>query len=81
MEYYIESIYLIHYVKGESLYLSYWEIRSIDDDSYKIKYFVETDKRSSGAPILNLRTKKIIGVHINHSHKYNFSNGTILKFL
>jgi len=80
IEYNRESIYLIQYVKGESAYVSYGQIKSCDDeDSYKIRYLAQTDYGASGAPIINLRTQKIVGVH-TYSHKYNFCNGTILKF-
>ena len=81
IEYNRESIYLIQYVKGESAYVSYGQIKSCDDeDSYKIRYLAQTDYGASGAPIINLRTQKIVGVHTYNSHKYNFCNGTILKF-
>ena len=81
VEYHKQSIYLIQYIKGKSVCVSYGQIRSIDnDDSFKLRYIAQTGLGSSGAPILNLETQKLIGVHSYNNHKYNYCNGTILKF-
>ena len=81
VEYHKQSIYLIQYIKGKSVCVSSGQIRSIDNDDYfKLRYIAQTGLGSSGAPILNLETQKLIGVHSYNNHKYNYCNGTILKF-
>lgn len=80
VEYNKQSIYLIQYAKGEKVCVSYGEIRIDDNDSYKLRYFAQTGPGVSGAPILDLKTHKVIGLYTSHNNKFAFNNGTILKF-
>ena len=74
-----KSIYLLQYDVGENISVSYSLIKEITDD-YRIKYFADTNMGSSGSPILNLRTQKIIGVHIsNRRDKYAINTGILLN--
>jgi len=79
-EYNKESIYLIQYARGEKVCVSYGQIRIDDYISYKLKYYAQNEPGVSGAPILDLKTHKIIGLYTSQNYKYTFNNGTILKF-
>ena len=41
---------------------------------------MQTEFGSSGSPILNLNTFKVIGIHKEGSNHFNFNKGTFLKF-
>ena len=73
-----ESIYNIHYPKGEKSCVSYGILKEIKN--YDILHLCCTDYGSSGSPILNLSNNKIIGIHKESSKKYNFNIGTFLKY-
>ena len=74
-----QSAYIIHYPKGGECEYSLDTISQIDIDNKFIHHFISTEEGSSGSPILNLETFKVIGVHTgeHRSHKYNV--GTIIK--
>ena len=73
-----ESIYIIQYEeKEEKPSVSYGILQNIDKENlYLFKHLCNTKPGSSGSPILNLKTGKIIGIHIGaHTIKnYNFGN-------
>ena len=74
-----QSIYIIHYpMKKVHVSFGY----GIEKESeYYIKHFCNTEHASSGSPILNLETNKVIGIHsgfINKEPKFNI--GIILKY-
>jgi len=71
------TIYLIHYPKGLNTKLSFGTIKNINNNL--IQHISKTDPGSSGCPILNLTTKKVIGVHKGDHKKYKFQVGTLLK--
>jgi len=79
-EYRKETIYIIQYPDGE-LSVSFGIIDCIDEkDIYNFKYKNSTEKGSSGSPILNLKTKKIIGIHKEVPNKnIKFNRGTFLN--
>ena len=56
--------------------MSYGLINNID--KYNINHNCKIDKYSSGSPILNLKSKKVIGIQKENSINYNI--GTLLKF-
>ena len=58
-----KSAYVIQYPKDIGASVSYGIITGINIDNNKIYHFCITDKGSSGSPILNLESNKIIGVH------------------
>ena len=59
-----ESIYILHYPDNGKVSVSYgYGIEAINDCEYKLKHKCNTERGSSGGPILNLETNKIIGFH------------------
>ena len=72
-----KSIYTLQYPQGRNAVVSYGLLVSINN--FEIKHICSTEKGASGAPILNLETNKVIGVHRECSI-FNESNfGTFLK--
>ena len=77
-----KSIYLLHYPMGYKISVSYgYGIQK--DDEYCFKHSCNTEHCSSGFPILNLKTNKVIGIHcgsINIKKKEaKFNIGVLLK--
>ena len=76
-----ESIYILHYSNSANSSVSYgYGINCTDND---IEHKCNTQLGSSGGPILNLSTNKVIGIHkaytrLNGKVKYNL--GTLLKY-
>ena len=70
-----KSIYILHYLNGKDANVSYGLIDNIY--KYNINHKCSIDKCSSGSPILNLQSKKVIGIHNEGLIKYNI--GTLLK--
>ena len=74
-----EPIYILHYPYSKEPSISYGNgIEKINE--YDIKHLCNTDNGSSGAPILNTATDKIIGIHKGFIQKKQFNIGTFLKF-
>ena len=74
--YWNKSIYVLHYLKRKNANISYGKINNIDN--YNINHNCSIDEYSSGSPILNLQSMKVIGIHKEDS--INFNIGTLLKF-
>jgi V8-like Glu-specific endopeptidase len=74
-----QSIYIIHYEKGEKAKVSY-AIMENGKEEYNIVHFCCTENGSSGSPIINLLNNKIIGIHKQGSSKLQKNFGTYLKF-
>ena len=75
------QIYTLHIPNGTEIRYSSEMIRAITLD-WKIEHFCSTEGGSSGAPLLNFETRKVIGLHIgykqgNSNNKINL--GTILN--
>ena len=70
-----QSIYLLNYKEGKEIVASYGLLHSITD--CRINHKCNTDTGSSGAPILLLKSNKVIGVH-NGSGKFAFNFGTFI---
>ena len=70
-----KSIYNLHYQNGENACVSYGLLHNID--KYNIMHNCSIDNNSSGSPILNLQSNKVIGIHNKNSINYNI--GTLLK--
>ncbi len=70
-----KSIYTLHYQNGENACVSYGLLHNID--KYNIMHNCSIDNNSSGSPILNLQSNKVIGIHNKNSINYNI--GTLLK--
>ena len=72
------SIYIIQYPLGKQASVSYGLLNEINE--YDIKHSCSTERGSSGSPILNLLTNKIIGIHKMSLKSDNYNIGTSLKF-
>lgn len=64
-----KQIYLLHIPKGTEIRYSTEYIRNIDDYG-TINHFSDTDNGSSGAPIINFETRKVIGVHYGYTNSF-----------
>ena len=75
------SIYVIQYPNGKKATVSYGLLREIND--YDMKHQCSTESGSSGSPILNLETNKVIGIHksADSNTMHNFNYGTFLREL
>ena len=73
-----ESIYILHYPGDENISVSYGIINKIYLNEYEFIHYCSTDNGSSGSPIINLKNKKIIGIHKGTNKEYNL--GTFLNF-
>ena len=71
-----QSIYTLHYQNEKEAKVSYGLLNIID--KYYIIHNCSTDIVSSGSPILNLKSNKVIGIHNKGSNNYII--GTLLKF-
>ena len=69
---------MLQYPHGEEASVSYGLLTSIDKT--EIKHKCSTERGSSGSPILNLKTNKVIGMHKEGSTVFNFNIGTFLKY-
>ena len=58
-----KSIFVFHYQLGEEVMLSNGQILNLSEDLVKINHNCETDKGSSGSPIMNSHNFKVIGIH------------------
>ena len=63
-EYNDKPIYLLHYKKEETICeYSPGIIKGINKDNYTIEHLCQTESGSSGAPIFNSTTNRILGIH------------------
>lgn len=74
-----KSVYLIHYPRGKEANHSIDKIKNIDKDNITINHFCSTEDGSSEAPIINLDTYKVIGIHVGKNKKNEFNFGFIIK--
>ena len=72
-----ESIYILNYMNGENILVSYGIIAEINEEM-GIKHKCNTDKGSSGAPILSLKNNKLIGIHYGSPNKKEYNYGTLI---
>lgn len=72
-----KSIYIIQYSENQKASVSFGILKEIRE--YNILHTCGTDNVSSGSPILDLLSKKIIGIHKEGEYYFNY-NGTILKY-
>ena len=73
-----QPIYILQYPKGIESSHSEGSIKNIYNSN--IQHLCSTDFGSSGSPILNLYTLKVIGVH-KRKTKYNINEGTLINFI
>ena len=70
-------IYIIHYEKGKELKYSAGPIKNIDNNN--IFHCCSTEYGSSGAPILNLISFKVIGIHNGYEKRLCCNIGKLIK--
>ena len=80
-----ESIYILHYPNASNASVSYGKgiEFSSNDNNFDIEHKCNTLHGSSGGPILNLSTLKVIGLHkgaVNLKNRVKVNIGTLLKF-
>ena len=75
-----KSLYILHFPFGDELRVSYGK-GSTKENDFNIIHKCETNKGSSGSPIFNLSTNKVIGIHKSYVSKANgcVNLGTFLK--
>jgi hypothetical protein len=74
-----KSVYILHYPKGKEPEHSIDTIKGISIDKNLINHYCATDNGSSGAPIMNLKNFKVIGMHIGKNENNNINIGILLK--
>ena len=78
LEYKDKSIYILHYPNNE-LNVSYGLIKDIIDNK-KIQHNCNTEKGSSGSPILSLKTFKVIGIHCGNYVNFELNYGSFIGY-
>ena len=75
-----KSIYVLHYLKGKEIYVSYGFSKGIINND--IIHYCNTEEGSSGSPILSLDTFKVIGIHKGYPKNVNskYNVGTYMKY-
>ena len=78
-----KSIYILHYPNDDKAHVSFgYGIQKLDE--YYIKHLCNTEHCSSGSPILNLKTNKVIGIHsgaiMNKNKEIDYNIGILLKY-
>ena len=73
LNYINKSIYILHYPDEKNANVSYGLINNIE--KYNFNHNCSIYKCSSGSPILNLESKKVIGIQ-----KKGYNIGTLLKY-
>ena len=71
------AIYVLHYPLGKEAIVSYGY--GITMKNYNIIHKCKTTFGSSGSPILNLSTNKVIGIHKSYAKGHNCNVGIFLK--
>ena len=74
-----ESIYILHYPNSSISSVSFGYGIEAYNELY-ISHKCNTEKGSSGGPILNLSTNKVIGIHKAFINSKQFNIGTLLKY-
>ena len=75
-----ESIYILHYPNSSKASVSYgYGILYDQKSKYDIIHKCNTLSGSSGGPILNLSTQKVIGIHKSFIPSKGYNLGTLLK--
>ena len=75
-----QPIYLLHYSKGIEIMQSQGTIKRININNYDLEHLCNSEKGSSGGPLINSQNYKVIGIHKGSaSNKFNWNLGTFLK--
>ena len=78
LSYIKNSIYVLHYIKGENVAMNPGILKKINKNNFE--HLCNTKDGSSGGPILLLKTCKVIGIHWGSSNHLNFNFGTLIKY-
>ena len=74
-----KTLYILHY-PGKKLSVSYGIFGDIfEDKKYFFTHKCSTLEGSSGSPILNEESNKVIGIHIGNAKDKNFNKGSFLN--
>ena len=74
-----KSVYLLSYPQGREANHSQGEIKSLKDDGYTIEYLCDTNSGCIGAPIINIKNSKVIGIHVGTQKNKKYNIGTFFK--
>jgi len=72
-----ESIYILHYNKGQNIFTSFGLIKGINKN--KIKHSCCTEYGSSGAPIIALKDFKVVGIHYGFNERLKLNEGAFIN--
>ena len=76
-----KSVYLLQYPKNEKVSVSYGIIKGIDlSNNFDISHLCSTKEGASGSPLMNITSKKLIGIHRGASNNYDFNKATLLVY-
>ena len=74
-----ESLYILNYLGGKDIVISYGFFSKIEESTIYHKW--STDNGSSGAPILSLENNKLIGIHFGFSTiELKINLGTLIAY-
>ena len=73
-----KSIYVINYPKGENIVVSFGFLSQIENDF--LIHSCNTEKGSSGSPIISLNTFKVIGIHNSFDKVKEMNRDTFIQF-
>ena len=74
-----KSVYLLHYPNGPRIFFSSGVIKTISENNYRIEHLCQSEKGSSGGPLINLFNHKVMGIHIGAREGKNWNLGTFIK--
>ena len=75
-----KSVYLLHYPHGNLSEYSSGVIKGFfADEKFSFRHSCQTEKGSSGSPIINLLNHKVIGIHKGYKKNLKYNIGTLLK--
>ena len=77
-----KSVYILQYPNfsdGQKASVSYGTIKGISE-KFNILHFCNTEKGSSGSPIINLLNHKLIGIHKKSFPSRDYNIGSFLKY-
>ena len=72
-----ENIYILQYLRRKCV--SYGTSLRIED--HEIFHLCSTDQGSSGSPILNINSNKVIGIHLQAKKGGEYNVGTLLHYV
>ena len=73
-----KSIYMIHYPNGNNS-LSFGTIEKVNADNIEIVHLCPSRDGSSGSPIINYNTFKVIAIHTGRNKTKNINYGKLLR--